>query len=621
MSYELFKVRKDELVRQKEEFEHKIIVISREFNATRPINNLPVETLLDIFHHVQAIEETGMKRRWYAVAAVCRHWRDVANSSSCASLWRQMSFTTFSGLVSSDTFLTGSGATFLGEWGRSDFITEVINSTSGRNRLLETEAWELERAVCAYNEGTLVQHLLEQYAPLTEVLEVHCHYVPGHHGDDVDYSERYGEALQLRIDPRMFSRLQCLSLYTAGLKPNPSPLPFLRKLRLSYCVRTSISMDDFFAFITGCYALEELSLCKFRPADPAFPDVVRGRKNLEKIAPLTPVALPASLRKLRLHDFAPFTARILQGMSVARSTDLYVTMDGHVRSLDRAYRRKTLPPLYTVFPPDTARIDILHAANNVHIYFDTPNVYRIFARSSEEAHGSVTIAADVPAPAVLGKSMPHNRSRANYRPDLFMDLVELFSRAPVSNLTIVALNPKRWKTLTIADWAGVLRAFPLLKRLGVVFHPPGDRLLGVGQGDPLMVLMTALGTLTDDEDELCPRLECLALHSSDVDPHAETARTARIIDCLRNRKAHGFPLTQLRILLDPTPDCSHDSQIDSQERYGRIFNPHVHVVDCGDATLEFGLPVASQPDVANNLAIDIEDPDATSGFRSEGMLG
>ncbi|KAJ8483271.1 hypothetical protein ONZ51_g4827 [Trametes cubensis] len=559
--------------------------MSREFNATRPINTLPVEILLNIFLNLQTIEEPGGQIGWYGVAAVCRHWRDVANSSSCASLWRQMSFTTSSGLISTDIFLTGSGATFLGGWGHSKFITETMNSSLGRKRLLGAQGTELEPSVCDYDNGAPVQCLLERYAPLMEVLEVDCHYVPGHHGDDVDYSERYGEVLLLSIDPRMFARLQCLSLYTAGLKPNPAPLPSLCRLHLSYCICTSMSMEDFFAFVTGCQALEELSLCKFRPADPAFPDVVRGRKDLEKIAPLTPVTPPAALRKLHLHDFAPFTARILQGMSLARSTDLSVTMDGHIRTLDQAYRCKTVPSLYTAFPLNSTHLGVLHGVTAVHVYFGTPTVYRIVARSGEEGHGSVTITADVPAPAAY-QSTPQHKARAKYRPNRSKDLIELFGGAPVSDLTIVAPNAEHWKTLTGADWANTLRSLPFLKRLSVIFHPAGDCLLGVGEDDPLMTLITVLGTPPDDEDELCPHLECLTLHSSDVDLGVEiarTARTARIVDCLRIRKARGFPLAQLHILFDPDQGSSDDER----ERYARVFTPHVDVVDFEDTAVEF----------------------------------
>ncbi|KAI0656064.1 hypothetical protein C8Q70DRAFT_389768 [Cubamyces menziesii] len=554
--------RRNELVQQREALSHEIVA-----------------TLAEIFHHFQVRRDFSFeKNKWYTVAAVCKHWYEVANS--CASLWRRMKFDTHSGLSIANEFSMGSsGASLLREWGRPAFTWAPVD-TAMLNRRFDVQYHRLHTAVCTYEDN--FRRLFERYAPLTELLELKCDNVSlrndegyidpeFHDPDDLDFSDRYREALQLPVDPTLFPRLRYLSLITASIKPNPVPLPSLRRLQLSDCVRMTISMDEFLAFISGCTALEELYLRTFRPADPAFPGVAwdwdQGSGE-----PLTPMTLPTTLQKLYIHDFPPFTARMLEGMAVSKPTELTVSVNADAESDDDAYDFTVDPPLYTALPKKRAHMDVLHGVKTVHVRFDTPAVYRIVARTGQE-HSPITIAADVPSSTSVSQ---------DYLPDIFADLVELYGNEPITDLTIVAPNTKLWKEIEDSDWADVLRAFSQLERLGLLFHAD-DRLPLADEDDPLMTLISVLGGSQEDEDELCPKLECLTLHSSDVKPSASASRTEQIVNCLRSRKARGHPLHRLSVVHERNSESVKDLIRAEMEHINSVFEPVVDIVTFEDA--------------------------------------
>ncbi|KAI0323938.1 hypothetical protein GY45DRAFT_498717 [Cubamyces sp. BRFM 1775] len=600
MSVEQYVARMCQLMRQKEELQREMLAMSYEFNATRPVNKLPIEILVDIFRYVQAIGYHGEKRSWYTVAAVCKHWRELANSSSCGSLWRQVAFNKSTELILSDVFFIGSGIPLLEGWGQPNFITNTIETSQGRARLLEREYQEVKAGANAYKSGPQFASVLEWYAPLVEVLEVDFTLT----ADQMDYpvyrgeGEAIPEIQPIRVNLSLFPRLQCLSLIAADLEFDPVPHPSIRKLHISESYWMDMSMDDFLVFISGCGSLEELRLHDFRPADLAS---LGYREDDGDTTLLTPVALPAHLRRLEIHDSSLSTARILRRLYVSQWTNLSLTIVGHAsRDSDNSGYTADMP-LYTALPSNTTHIAVLHCMNSIYVRFDRPTVYYIVALSSQEGHGSVRITADVPEKSHwesyrsffedLGDFNPEE-ARVKYRPDIFADLTKLFGRAPVAEITIVSTNPDRWKILSEADWAGMLQSFPLLKRLGVLFHsvqqaPRND------EDDPLMALVTALSDSRGDacQCELCPELECLTLHSSDVALDAETAsRTNRIADCLRDRKIHGRALSHLRILLERDAHSVSDVNVVPTreerallERYQSIFGPYVDLISCGDA--------------------------------------
>ncbi|KAH9895613.1 hypothetical protein C8Q73DRAFT_664746 [Cubamyces lactineus] len=553
-SFEQSLSRRNELVQQREALSHEIVVMSRTLNAARPINRLPKETLAEIFHQLQVRRDFSFeKNEWYTVAAVCKHWYEVANS--CASLWRRMSFDTHSGLSIANEFSVGSsGASLLREWGRPAFAWAPVD-TAMLNRRFDVQYHRLHAAVCTHEDN--FRRLFERYAPLTELLELKCDNVSlrndegyldpeFHNPDDLDFSDRHREALQLPVDPNLFPCLRYLSLITASIKPNPVPLPSLRRLQLSNCARMTISIDEFLVFISGCTALEELYLRTFRPADPAFPGVAWDW-DLGSGEPLAPNTLPATLEKLYIHDFPPFTARMLEGMAVSKATELTVSVNADADTDDDAYDFTVDPPLYTALPKKRTHMDVLHGVMAIHVRFDTPTVYRIVARTSRE-HGPITIAAVVPSSTTVSQE---------YLPDIFTDLVELYGSEPIIDLTIVATNTNLWTKIEETDWADVLRPFSQLEHLGVLFHPD-NRLPRAGEDDPLMTLMSVLGGSQEDEDKLCPKLKCLTLHSSDVKPSASASRTERIMNCLRSRKAHGQSLDRLSVVHERNSESVKD---------------------------------------------------------------
>ncbi|KAJ8483255.1 hypothetical protein ONZ51_g4829 [Trametes cubensis] len=130
-----------------------------------------------------------------------------------------------------------------------------------------------------------------------------------------------------------------------------------------------------------------------------------------------------------------------------------------------------------------------------------------------------------------------------------MDLIKLFGSSPIANIIITAPNTDRWTIITVGDWEHMLQSFPLLRRLGVIFHPVQQLPHSHGD-DPLMTLLSALSSSQGDAGGVCPELACLTLHSSDVDLDADAGRTMRLVDCLRVRKTRGRAVSQLRILLE-----------------------------------------------------------------------
>lgn len=563
---------------QREALNCKIAAMGRALNASQPISRLPIEALAHIFLQLQG--SCLEPNQWYVVAAVCRHWYEVANS--CASLWRRITFDEFSGLsISHDFFRGSSGISLLRDWGHLAYCPRWdLNDVAMRKHLFNTEHHRLSAAFCAY--GNNFRRLFERYAPLTELLELKCDNTPMCHGvwdPDVphglgypgwSYSERYKEALQLPTNSMLFPRLRCLSLVTASFKPNPTPIPSLRRLQLSDCVRMSISMAEFLAFISGCTALEELALRTFRPTDTIFTGA-SGRAK-DNTVPLTPVTLPASLKKLYIHDFPLFTARMLEGMLVSKSTDLTVSVKLDASGDDNTCDLAAVPPLpvYTALPRERAHMDIIRGVNVVHVRFDTSGSYSIVAQRSGHELGIITMTANVVT------KVP---------PDIFTDLIELFGREPITDLTVVVLNPERWTSIDSEDWTRFLCSFPRVERLGVLFHP-GDRLPRASEEDQLMTLMGVLGDDRGCGEEIFPVLECLTLHSSDMHDmksSGDASRTTRIVDCLLNRFVRGHPLSQIRIVHEPTSEYITNATRAEVDHCMGLFERYVGAVSCEDA--------------------------------------
>ena len=90
----------------------------------------------------------------------------------------------------------------------------------------------------------------------------------------------------------------------------------------------------------------------------------------------------------------------------------------------------------------------------------------------------------------------------------------------------------------------------------------------------------------DDGAELCPQLQALDLHASDLEPDvSDPARMSRVVDCLRSRDDRDYPVIVLRILFELDSDSALNIEFAAREQMARFqgaFEPYVDIVACGD---------------------------------------
>ncbi|KAI0323934.1 hypothetical protein GY45DRAFT_1332090 [Cubamyces sp. BRFM 1775] len=536
-------------------------------NALRPVNKLPFELLSYIFrilqyHHGEWFDDYDVL--WYCVAAVCRYWREVANDSMV--LWRRLDLDLDSPLRTGitprrvDVFLTRPGIPSLSHVGiLPEFASGSIERV--RRRVMGMQHGAYKRYEHAFEENTV--RSLENMAALTEVLEVHGNTIYDNTQDDdlSGFAQCLSPVLELPVDPATFPRLRSLTLVTVALAPHLAPFPALRRLHLAFCVGNLISMSTFLTFLSQCQALEVLTLRTFRPKDDHLPSLI-DREAPQRTRSLTPTPLPATLRRVYIEDIAPWTARMLEGMSLPQSTNLSVAMTAGRDPAASIGVWDT--PLHTCFPSQRSHIDVLRCADTVRVDIDHSK-YRIAARSSTKQSGTVTITADV-----------EGCSGMEYLPDFLADLVGLFRKAPVTDLTIAAAGEVE-EHLDEEDWAHFLKFFPRLERLAIAIQIVAK---SDGDADPLTPMFEVLSNPTRRGDDVCPALDTLVLHFANEQHEARMLHS--IQECLRNRDARGRPVSHIRILLDhdPKSDASHAAL----RRYNNVFSPCVGTVSCGDAS-------------------------------------
>ncbi|KAI0325220.1 hypothetical protein GY45DRAFT_277611 [Cubamyces sp. BRFM 1775] len=571
LSFEALTARCDELVEQQTALGRELASIRRAYNASRPINKLPVELLIMIFQLLQ-VRCGKFNPSWYAVAAVCKHWYRLANDIT--TLWRRIDFRFMTQVC--DVFLTRPGMRTADS---SGWLPEFKNSSFEhvRGRLMGTNRKFEVPAKCCFRAQAL--RYLARFATFTEVLEVQDDrrvgvseegYVNRERSAKADvraFRNRYSTNLALHMDPATFPRLWSLSLVTVAFAPNLVSIPTLRELYLSDCVCTSTSMRDFLAFISGCQALEVLKLRLFRPKDGHLPATIE-KKAPRSIPPLTPVVLPVTLREVHITDIAPWTARLLQGMSLPKSINLLITM---IAGRDPPPSNRAWDTgIYTAFPAQKSRMDVLRCVDTVRVDVDADAlVYRIAAHSSAGGGSTLKINADI-RDAPLGE----------YLPDFLPELAKLFHKAPLTDLTIAAAG-ELYEAVCEEDWESALGPFPCLKRLAVSVQVTGES----SHPHPLVPMLKVLGSPRDDGTELCSGLNVLVLDFPDT--QREAAMMANVEECLRERAARGRSLSHIDILLDRDSESGADWAAREQsalERYKNMFQPYVGTVGCGDAS-------------------------------------
>ncbi|KAH9895590.1 hypothetical protein C8Q73DRAFT_688589 [Cubamyces lactineus] len=575
LSFDDLAARCNELMEQQAKLGRELVSLRRAYNATRPINKLPVEILTMIFQLLQ-VHHGFFSPRWYTVAAVCKHWHELAHDIT--TLWRHIDFrglaTICNVFVSRPGLRTTALSNCLSKF-KNDSLEHIRGRVIGASNNFD------QSSDCCFLPHAL-RHF-ERFSTLTEVLEIRDMKMQDSSMSGEDYEEyeaevkvnacafeeRYSANLKLPFNPAMHPRLRSLSLVTVAFTSNLVPIPTLRELYLSDCVRMPTSMSAFLAFVSGCQALEVLKLRIFRPKDDHLPPAIKG-KAPQPIPPLTPTALPATLRRLDIEDIAPWIARMLEAMVLPERINLSVTM---IAGRDPfPSNRAWDTPIYTAFPEQGPCRTILRSVDTVRVDVDADALlYRITARCSEEGGSTLNITADIP-----------DARQGEYLPDFLTEITKLFHEAPLTDLTIAAVGELH-EAFREECWARTMKSFPRLKRLAVSMSVTAKS----DFPHPLVPMFKVLGDPDDDGTDLCPDLNVLVLHPP-IAKH-EAGVMASAVDCLRNRATRGRVLSQIDILLDcgsfKKPDGTLAVKEQSRlERYKNAFQPYVKMVGCGDAS-------------------------------------
>ncbi|KAH9895606.1 hypothetical protein C8Q73DRAFT_789405 [Cubamyces lactineus] len=607
---------RNQFIKQQAALSREILSMSRAFNASQPINQLPPELLSRVFYFLQGNDDNRYNRHWYCVAAVCSYWREVAND--CMLVWKRITLilrSRSSYAHSSNLFLTRPGVPIPARWRPTGgfqigpferFEPEVEGRIMGPQDRYYYSPSFLSCSACTQAK---LSYLLQEWAILTEDMSVHAWRELSDRdstvSDDQETDDEYEDedeadgrrkrdwrddvrdsfkrefhavaALHMPADPATLSRLKSLTLLTIDIV-NLIPLPNLRKLELSKCLEGSVSTSAFFAFISGSQALEELTLRMFRLKDDHLPGVI-GQTILGPIPPLRPVSVPMSLMVVTIEDVAPWTARILEGMFLGKKIKLSVSMTAGTDPPTSPCIWDT--PVHTAVPVERSHIDVFRCADT--LWVDTDRLtYHIFANTpeSEPEHATLTITADVER-----ESRDWDSRTSYHLPAFLTDLVRLFHKSPVVNLTVCADGTIN-QSLTEENWAHMFKHLSYIRQLAMSMNFSVRVQSPARTNDHLSPVFKILSRSAKKGNTLCPNLETLIIRFHGR--QQETSSIPNLLEYLRIRYARGRALTHIRIMLDGHHDMNDADRAalkqSALERYRNIFQPYVGTVSCGDVS-------------------------------------
>ncbi|KAI0643456.1 hypothetical protein C8Q79DRAFT_181126 [Trametes meyenii] len=530
-----------------------------------PVNTLPVELLVEIFQWVQRPSPPWDMwqmlffnlPRWHQVLpAVCSHWRNVAYG--CPALWSNIEAgLERCGLPLLKAFLARSSPLPL------DVRLDLPHDASPylealRPHIARFRSFIIDRVLP--ENGELLRSLFDAPMPLLENITIYCSQddlngleeVENTSQDDMDI---YDEVFQLPVDPRRFPRLTSLSMTTCGLKPGSIALPNVRRLNLEDCAWMALRMSDFLVFVAACDRLEELRLSRYRDM-------------LGHAQPLTPIMLPATMRKLTIEDSPPFIQRILRSIKVVPTTnlDIKIVIDPRDPVEFRPLEEMLHDQLSIVFPEDKLHLDILRRVDTIRIDLSVRRYHecRLVGRAGDQ---TITITA-----AMRGEDVWQTPT-----PDITRDLVDLFRFAHLVELTITGFAERSFSK---EGWMAALGCFPFLQRLAFVGH------ISYPAIDPRKDFLLALGTPQDNGSERCPVLQHLALNSQDPERDNVTAEQIRWM--LNQRKYRGSILPRLFIgfkdspsLVDEDRRAADEAELPARSKLFRdLLRPAVGSLNC-----------------------------------------
>lgn len=543
-------------------------------NSKAPVNRLPLEILVRIFHFVQPVrismEETEeeLLLEWYGLLGVCSLWRTIACGAPL--LWR----TIFVGtkihiglfrLLLERTAATPLELTFTATHDIQPLLAELRRTLP---RIQTLEFVRLPRS-----QSAAVSDFLNNSGDMPLLNELRVSF--GKYGyesefppfEDQEDGYTYideGTAL-FRFTPRagQFPRLNSLTLRSVSLANLSALAPSLTSLILSHAICEHVPLTELLELLEKSTILKTLYLDRYRFHDPALAFWTRYGSH-----PLPRVAVTLTLRRFGITDVGPYTARLLSALSFPITSDVRVTRLPHYNdggdefdddSLAPAQRTVSscLPKVKTGLPllSEISNLDVELTDYHGRTFFDEYGSAQQFRGYAEKAHFEV-------ASRFHGSRNPTD------------DLIAVFGRASLLELKISGLTTDQ---LDVDDWARIMRAFPLLRRLAIVTLSPWT-------GHTMQGFFLALAAHQPDGTVLCPHLTDLAITATKMDEDASVLRI--ISECLEARIAFGRRLTRLRVaILEPIRRITQGSVSGaSAERQARYVDSLRLLVDA----VEFG---------------------------------
>ncbi|KAI9060790.1 hypothetical protein FKP32DRAFT_1595112 [Trametes sanguinea] len=517
-----------------------------------PIDQLPPQVLLEVFAYVKDFDWSADNHKpWYRLLWVCRWWRQLVTGTP--TLWNHVDISSYMKRDLVEACLTYSK--------QAPLDIEITGTSTAQN------AWIVDRVlphihrirrlhVCGMKEAAdeALKTLLGKTMPVLEGLAVSFKSDTRPRGpyplpDFMPWLHEPKEPFLWDLSTERFPSLRALSLGGA-LKIN-GPLPMfrgLRKLELSGCLSTPMTIAQFAQYLSQLSQLEELSVKYYRPDIPGPPATP---------ATTEPFSLPPSLRKLTLKDNWYYTIPFLSSFDLPASLSLKVIrahdyddygdmtedmmMEGFPLSVLHA-----LPPKWFLWPilDDITSIELRHFLSGCFMLVGTTPDGR-----------ALELVALVPP------EWPQEHPQGSPgRLDNFRDLLDVFDQSPVEEIFV---NGHDAQEIDREAWEDAFEAFPKLKRVKV------DNTDSLTEFDTRLSLLEALrphkrlrreSYREPSETVPAPQIESLVF-TSEAREKEDDEFAATLAHCLIVRKARGCPLKHLRLYLDyiARPECEEEA--------------------------------------------------------------
>ncbi|KAJ3872711.1 hypothetical protein F5051DRAFT_444931 [Lentinula edodes] len=484
-------------------------------NLLQPVNRLPPELLILIFHQTQQHlsdflpmpHPSPSSWHWLSLLQVCRHWRGLIATSP--QLWSELD----SALLP-ERFLKRSSVVplkvYLGPKldNLSEGLLESIAHQSNRFQELHLDAdsWQSSAAT----SGTMF-HQFKFPAPILTSLTLVTD----------------GRGITNGILPQMFGgempslKKLCLKHLTAW------PRGYFQSLT-HVCLydqneSTRPTMDEFLDFLASSPSLEELALVR---AGPTRTDV-----GTQLHSPLSKTVFLPNLRQLDIGEWssASLVARFLSHLHLPPNTDMYFWGERMLNAThsDSEFARG----LALLLPEDISKLENMrhikkwYLARQPRVILDTPFVS---VTGCMEGEGRVLY-------------MYGTFSASQLLP------IRLLSRYPVSEVECLAVRDSCTDTnnansLDVGFWREVLRGLPRLKKLEILaFRSVGFTRAVIG----------ALMPETNTPSLLCSQLTSLTIEH-DLGLPAYFVRS--MVEARARCTPPATPLENLRVLVfEPSP--------------------------------------------------------------------